>query len=78
MECNIWDVQASVPYEVTDKDGTTRRITPQHVNKQLHVLTTTMESAIGLVREQYPEATLHQVIKRNRVSDVIVDLAVAT
>jgi hypothetical protein len=72
-ESNIFDVQASEPYDYTNPDGTVRRITPGHVNRRLHVLAPTMERAIDLMHIHHPEAVLHQVIKRNSVSDVIVD-----
>ena len=76
MESNIWDVQASEPYERTDANGVVTKHRPQHVNRRLHILTTTMECAVELMHEHHPEAVLHQIIKRNSISDVIVDPAV--
>jgi hypothetical protein len=73
MNSNIFDVQASEPYDHKQSDGTTRRVVPEHVNRRLHVLAPTMERVIELMHERHPEAVLHQIIKRNSVSDVIVD-----
>jgi hypothetical protein len=72
-ESNIFDVQASEPYDYKQPDGTVRRINPSHVNKRLHVLAPSMERVMELMHEHHPEAVLHQIIKRNSVSDVIVD-----
>ena len=73
MNSNIFDVQASEPYDYTEPGGTVRRVVPSHVNRRLHVLAPTMERVIELMHEHHPEAVLHQIIKRNSVSDVIVD-----
>jgi hypothetical protein len=73
MESNIFDVQASEPYDYTNPDGTIRRVTPSHVNRRMHILTTTIERVVELMHEHHPDAVLHQIIKRNSVSDVIVD-----
>lgn len=72
-ESNIFDVQASEPYDYKLPDGNVRRVNPSHVNKRLHILAPTVERAIELMHEHHPEAVLHQIIKRNSVSDVILD-----
>jgi hypothetical protein len=73
-ESNIFDVQASEPYDyMSTADNSVRRVVPQHVNLRLHVLAPTMERVVELMHEHHPEAVLHQIIKRTNVRDVIVD-----
>lgn len=73
---NIFDVQASEPVDVKQPDGTMKRVHRSYVNLRLHVLAPTMERVVELMHEHYPEARLHQIIKRTSVSEVIVDPAV--
>lgn len=72
VESNIWDVQASTPYEQTVEGVTTKHYRP-YVNLRLHVLAESAERVLELMHEHHPEARVHQIIKRNSVSDVILD-----
>jgi hypothetical protein len=69
----LWEVMASEP------DNT---MGGQHgySNRRVFVVTTTMERAMELVRERYPECRFHRVERRNTMGKygVIVDPEVAT
>lgn len=67
----VWDVQASEPYQA-GPDGPWRW--RDYSNLRLTVLAGTMERAIELFRQHHPAARLHQVVKRNAITDVIVDM----
>lgn len=68
-ESNIWDVQASEPYETKDGEKKYR----SYANLRLHILAATAERAFELMKEHHPDARVHQIIKRNSVTDVILD-----
>ena len=74
---NIYDVQASEPYDRTDGKGNPIRYTPAHANLRMHVVTSSVERAIELVRQSHPEAVFHQIIKRSAVTECIVDSEVS-
>ena len=70
---NIFDVQISTPGTRETADGAVSRRPPHYVSQWLHVITTTGERALELVRTVYPGCVVHQVIKRSTATDVIVD-----
>jgi hypothetical protein len=70
-ESNIFDVQGSEPYAVDPDTGEPKY--RGYVNVRLHVLAETMERVVELMHEHHPQVRLHQIIKRNSVSDVILD-----
>ena len=73
-QSNIFDVQLSTPVLQKQPDGTMKRYeAPSYVNKRMHVITSTAERAIELMRTTYPEGVVHQIIKRSATTDVIVD-----
>jgi len=73
-QSNIFDVQLSTPVFQKQPDLTMKRYeAPSYVNKRMHIITTTAERALELMRAVYPEAIVHQIIKRSALTDVIVD-----
>jgi len=70
---HIYDVQISTTVHQTQADGTIKHYQTNYVNKRMHVITTSAERAIELMREVYPEGFIHQVIKRSATTEVIVD-----
>ena len=70
---NIYDVQVSTPRFQEQNDGTIKRYQSNYANERLHIITSTAERAIELMREVYPDGIIHQVIKRSATTEVIVD-----
>jgi hypothetical protein len=71
-DTNIFDIQASEPYLTPEGEKRYRA----YVNLRLHVLTDNLERAVELFKAVYPDAQLHQIIKRSSVAKVIVDSAI--
>ena len=74
-EFHIFDVQASEPRTVTRPDGSTYQQQPGYANVRAFVLARTVQSATAAFVDEHPDATLHQIIKRNGASssEVIIE-----